>query len=203
MTDLITTVTATAALVFGFALCCVIGVVYLLSKRQINVVQNNSTSVTATERTDSGSGGPGRIERFLIKWAFIGLLAAIVVVTLANAVTASFPAQRASIGNPQPQPAAIATPAPLPTVSAPAALLPASSPVERSEDGGGREGVSPLTIIVPILILAAVAIWVYAIILMSASLRTRAARLDALSTKRTATRAEHLESIIPDAVNQL
>ncbi len=200
MTDLITTVTATAALVFGFALCCVIGVVYLLSKRQINVVQNNSTSVTATERTDSGAGGPGHIERFLIKWVFIGLLAAIVVVTLANAFTASFPAQRASIGNAQP--------APLPTVAAPAALLPATllrapSPVGEGWGEGlqGREGVSPLSIIVPVLAVIALGLWAY---IVRAWYSLRQQRYSIRHAQPTSTqREQHLNDIIPDVVNEL
>jgi hypothetical protein len=144
------------ALMFGFALACVIGVVYLLSKRQISVVQNNSTSVT-TERTDSSTGGSGRVERFLIKWTFIAIVAGLVIATLANAIsTASMSFPNASVGNPQS--VIVATPAPMPTVAAPSLPLPL---------GEGRgEGVStnPLTIIIPLLAGAVLTIWGYATI---------------------------------------
>lgn len=181
MTDLMTIL----ALMFGFALACVISVIYLLSKRQINVVQNNSTSVTTSERTDSSTGGSGRVERFLIKWGFILMVGGIVIATLANAVTTSTASfQNVSIGNPQTQSVTIATPAPMPTVAA----QPISSPVA---DGGGREGVTtnPLTIIIPLLAGAALTIWAYAAVNI---IKSKRARRRASPAQREA----HLEELL-------
>lgn len=180
------------ALMFGFALLCVIGVVYLLSKRQISVVQNNSTSVT-TERTDSSTGGSGRVERFLIKWTFILLVAGIAIATLANAVAMSFP--NASVGNPQTL-AIVATPAPMPTVAAPAHPLPL---------GEGRgDGVNPLIIINPLLAVVVIGIWTYAVIAMSNHRqRSRLIGQRRASAKREAQREAQLESMLPDSINQL
>lgn len=145
MTNLMTIL----ALMFGFALLCVMAAIYWLSRRQIHVTQNNSTSVTTSERTDSNTGGSGRVERFLIKWTFILLVGGIAIATLANAITTSLP--NASVGNPS---VAVATPAPMPTVSAP--------PLPLGEGRGEGASTNPLTIIVPLLAGAAVTIWGYA-----------------------------------------
>lgn len=176
------------ALMFGFALACVIAVVYLLSKRQIHVTQNNSTSVSTTERADSSTGGSGRIERAVIKWTFILLIGGIAIATLANAITTSFP--NASVGNPQTQSAAVATPAPMPTVAA------SSHPLPLGEGRGEGALTNPLTIIVPLLSGAALTIWGYATVNI---IKIKRARRRTSPAKREA----ELESILPDAVNQL
>jgi len=187
MTDLMTIL----ALMFGFALLCVMAAIYWLSRRQIHVTQNNSTSVTTSDRTDSSTGGSGRVERFLIKWTFILLIGGIAIATLANAistVTTSFP--NASVGNPSA--ITVATPAPMPTVAAP--LLPL--PLGEGRGEGTSASTNPLTIIVPLLSGAALTIWVYATVNI---IKIKRARRRTSPAKREA----ELESILPDAVNQL
>lgn len=184
MTDIL----ATAALMFGFALVCVLGVVYLLSKRQITVNQTNSPHINV-DRSDSGPvTGGGSVERFVIKWAFILLVAGIVIATLLNAVNDI--SQR--VTNAIQTAPSVSAPAP---VSQPVYTAPAPAP--RESDGRESPSLNPWHIVLPLLAVAVVYIWFR---IISLSIRRRKTTR-AVSTP--AQREQHLNDILPDVINQL
>ena len=81
-----TDIAITAALMFGFALTCLITVVYLLSKRQITVNQVNHNEPRINVGSAVDTSGSGKLERAVIKWVALLLVGGILIAAAANAL---------------------------------------------------------------------------------------------------------------------
>lgn len=145
----LTDIAITAALVFGFALACVIAVVYLLSKRQITVSQVNHNEPRINVGSAVDTSGSGKLERAVIKWAVLLLVIGLSMVAAANVINSigrsitSATQTAAPIAQPVAQPAQVVSQ----TVTASAAKSPEQP---------------TLVYVIGLLLLANVGIWGYA-----------------------------------------
>lgn len=145
----LTDIAITAALVFGFALACVIAVVYLLSKRQITVNQVNHNAPRISVGSAVDTSGSGKLERAVIKWVALLLVGGILIAAAANALN--------SIGTAIT--AATQTAAPVaPTVSQPVAprITTATAPQ------AAPTSTDVLLLVIGLLVMANLGIWGYA-----------------------------------------
>lgn len=157
----------TLAAILGFALVCVLFVVWALSKRTVNVtqVQENHAAPVSVYAGDTG-GGLG-IAPALIGGAFKFITAGIVLTLVANLVIAAsngIGAGLQSLGNglsqqAQPQPQQIVvnypTPQPVPTV----APLPTAVPVPQAVPVVAEHDLLP--VLVGVLAVTALGLWGY------------------------------------------
>lgn len=150
----LTDIAITAALVFGFALACVIAVVYLLSKRQITVNQVNHNEPRINVGSAVDTSGSGKLERAVIKWVALLLVGGILIAAAANALN--------SIGTAIT--AATQTAAPVaPPVSQPVAprITTATAP-QAAPQAAPTSATEVLMIVIGLLIMANLGMWGYA-----------------------------------------
>lgn len=211
------------AAALGFALVCVMTVVWLLSKRTVQVNQhqeNHAAPVTVNAVTETGSLG---IAPTLIGWAFkliVGGFVFMLLLQLANSVLTSVGNGSQSIGDgmkQQPRTVPVAVTA-IPTVAAtvvPTAIatrqpveqphaVPAVQPVARQEH-------TAALVVLGVFAIAAIGLWSYIAAMLvrnrqprrvgTQTDRTQATRMQAAHTQ--AARDRRLEEIIPDAVKNL
>lgn len=156
---------------FGFALMCVIGVVWMLSKRTVNVHQVQENHAAPVVVNAGGEGGGLGIAPALIGGVFKMLMTGIVLTIVANLAIAAFSGIGAglqSIGNglsqqAQPQPIVVNYPTaqPVPTaVPVPtAAPVPTEQPVPVYVPVTAEPDLLP--VLVGVLAVVAIGLWGY------------------------------------------
>jgi len=155
------------AAALGFALACVIGVVWMLSKRTVNVTQVQENHAAPVIVNAGGDGAGLGLAPRLIGGVFKMLMAGIVLTMIANLVIAAFNGLGTglqAIGNglsqqAQPQQIVVNYPTAVPQ---PTALpLPTAAPVPQAVPVPVESEPDLLPVIVGVLAVAALGLWGY------------------------------------------